>query len=70
MQTHVRDDARGIEIAAGFELDPLEVRDQDLQSSGYLATGRPRSDGATRLSSPMAATRSRRACPGSPRRTS
>ena len=49
MQTHVRDDARGIEIAAGFELDPLEVRDQDLQSSGYLATGRPRSDGATRL---------------------
>lgn len=49
MQTHVRDDARGIEIAAGFELDPLEVRDQDLRSSGYLATGRPRSDGATRL---------------------
>ena len=49
MQTHLRDDARGIEIAAGFELDPLEVRDQDLGSSGYLATGRPRSDGATRL---------------------
>lgn len=49
MQTHLRDDARGIEIAAGFALDPLEVRDQDLRSSGYLATGRPRSDGATRL---------------------
>jgi len=49
MQTHLRDDARGIEIGAGFELDPTEVRDQDIRSSGYLATGRPRSDGATRL---------------------
>jgi len=39
----------GIEIAAGFELDPLEVRDQDIRSSGYLATGRPRRDGAARL---------------------
>lgn len=49
MQTHLRDDARGIEIAAGFELDAMEVRDQDIRSSGYLATGRQRSDGTTRL---------------------
>jgi hypothetical protein len=37
MQTHIRDDARGLEIGVGFELDPLEVRDQDLVESGYLA---------------------------------
>src|SRR3954466_4997025 len=42
MQTHLRHDARSIEIAVGFELDPLEGRDRDIRSSGYLATGRPR----------------------------
>jgi hypothetical protein len=40
MQTHIRDDASGIEIGVGFQLDPLEVRDQDLESSGYLPVGR------------------------------
>jgi hypothetical protein len=49
MQTHIRDDASGIEIGAGFRLEPLEVRDQDLTSSGYLATGQTGTDGRVRL---------------------
>lgn len=36
LQTHVRDDADGRELAVGFTLDPLEVRADDLASSGYL----------------------------------
>ena len=36
MQTRLRDDARGIEIGVGFQFDPLEVRERDLESSGYL----------------------------------
>jgi hypothetical protein len=40
MQTHVRDDAGGIEISVGFQLDPLEVRERDIESSGYLAVNR------------------------------
>lgn len=49
MQTHIRDDASGIEIGVGFRLGPLEVRDQDIVSSGYLATGRTATDGRIRL---------------------
>lgn len=49
MQTHLRDDASGIEIGIGFHLAPLEVRDQDILSSGYLAAGPPSADGRTRL---------------------
>jgi hypothetical protein len=49
MQTHLRDDASGIEIGVGFRLDRLEVRDQDIVSSGYLATGRGSPDGQVRL---------------------
>lgn len=49
MQTHIRDDANGIEIGVGFRLDPLEVRNQDIVSSGYLATGQMATDGRTRL---------------------
>jgi hypothetical protein len=52
LQTHIRDDARGIEIPVGFELDPLEVRDQDIEESGYLPTGGARSDDRTRLLAP------------------
>jgi hypothetical protein len=49
MQTHVRDDASGIEIAVGFRFEPLEVREQDIMTSGYLPTGRVPMDGRTRL---------------------
>jgi hypothetical protein len=49
MQTHMRDDASGIEIGVGFRLDPLEVRDQDIESSGYLPISRERADGRIRL---------------------
>jgi hypothetical protein len=49
MQTHVRDDASGIEIGVGFQLDPLEVRDQDLEASGYLPVGCGRTDDRVRL---------------------
>lgn len=49
MQTHLRDDAGGIEIGVGFRLDPLEVRDQDIASSGYLPVNRDPADGRTRL---------------------
>ena len=49
MQTHIRDDASGIEIGVGFRFEPLEVRDQDIMASGYLATGRVSMDGRTRL---------------------
>ena len=49
MQTHMRDDASGIEIGVGFRFVPLEVRDQDIASSGYLATGRASTDGRTQL---------------------
>jgi hypothetical protein len=36
MQTHLRDDADHRELSVGFALDPLEVRPQDITSSGYL----------------------------------
>lgn len=49
MQTHLRDDASGIEIGVGFRLHPFEVRDQDIVSSGYLATGRGSADHCVRL---------------------
>jgi hypothetical protein len=49
MQTHIRDDASGIEIGVGFRLEPLEVRDQDIVSSGYLSTSRTATDGRVRL---------------------
>ncbi|HEU4734437.1 MAG TPA: hypothetical protein VFT22_41390 [Kofleriaceae bacterium] len=49
MQTHLRDDSSGIEIGVGFRLAPLEVREQDIVSSGYLGTARASTDGRTRL---------------------
>jgi hypothetical protein len=49
MQTHLRDDASGIEIGIGFRFDPLEVREQDIMASSYLSTGRVSVDGRTRL---------------------
>ncbi len=44
LQTHVRDDADGRELPVGTVLDPLEVRPEDLVSSGYLPTGRAAED--------------------------
>lgn len=49
MQTHIRDDAAGSEITVGYRLEPLEIRDQDIVSSGYLATGQASTDGHIRL---------------------
>lgn len=49
MQTHVRDDASGIEIGVGFRFEPLEVREQDIMASSYLTTGRTSADGRIRL---------------------
>ncbi|HEX8111170.1 MAG TPA: hypothetical protein VF516_25745 [Kofleriaceae bacterium] len=49
MQTHIRDDASGTEIGVGFRLESLEVRDQDIISSGYLSTGQMATDGRIRL---------------------
>jgi predicted RNA-binding Zn-ribbon protein involved in translation (DUF1610 family) len=49
MQTHLRDDASGIEIAVGFRFGPFEVRDQDITASTYLATGQAGEDGQIRL---------------------
>jgi hypothetical protein len=41
MQTHIRDDASGTELGIGFEFNPLEVRPQDIQSSGYQLIRQP-----------------------------
>jgi hypothetical protein len=49
MQTHLRDDASGIEISVGFRLGAFEVRDQDITESGYLATGRAGMDSQVRI---------------------
>jgi hypothetical protein len=35
MQTHIRDDASGVELGVGFEFDPREVQPESIQSSGY-----------------------------------
>ena len=39
MQTHLRDDARGIELPAGFDLHPAEVTDASVSDAGYLRVG-------------------------------
>ncbi|TMQ08897.1 MAG: hypothetical protein E6J90_39075 [Deltaproteobacteria bacterium] len=49
MQTHLRDDASGIELGIGFHFEPLEVREQDIMASSYITTGRVSVDGRTRL---------------------
>jgi hypothetical protein len=36
MQTHLRDDARGIELPAGFDLHPAEVTTASVADAGYL----------------------------------
>jgi rubredoxin len=49
MQTHLRDDADGRELGVGFELDPLEVRAEDIAGSDYLPIVPPPSDGTATL---------------------
>src|SRR5947207_12883800 len=49
MQTHLRDDASGIELGLGFHFEPLEVRGQDIMASSYISTGRVSVDGRSRL---------------------
>lgn len=41
MQTHLRDDANGSELAVGTLLDPLDVRRDDILNSGYLLVSDP-----------------------------
>ena len=41
MQTHLRDDANGCELAVGAQLDPLDVRRDDVLNSGYLLVSDP-----------------------------
>lgn len=49
MQTHLRDDADARELGVGFELDPLEVRPQDIAASGYLRVSPQPADGTFTL---------------------
>jgi hypothetical protein len=49
MQTHLRDDASGMELGVGFRFEPLEVREQDIAASSYLSTGRASADGRIHL---------------------
>jgi hypothetical protein len=49
MQTHLRDDASGVELGVGFCFEPFEVREQDITASSYLSTGRVSTDGRIRL---------------------
>ena len=41
MQTHLRDDAYGLELAVGAELDALDVRPEDILGSGYQLVAEP-----------------------------
>lgn len=41
MQTHLRDDANGSELAVGADLDALDVRTGDILSSGYQLVSEP-----------------------------
>lgn len=48
MQTHLRDDAHGIELGVGDQLDPRDLGDDDIADSGYLPVNR-RDDARIRL---------------------
>lgn len=41
MQTHLRDDADGSELPMGTDLDPLDVRRDDILSSAYQLVSEP-----------------------------
>lgn len=41
MQTHLRDDADGAELAVGAELDPLDVRTEGILRSSYQLVAAP-----------------------------
>jgi hypothetical protein len=49
MQTHLRDDADGSELAIGAKFDPLDIRRDDILNSGYLLVSDPVPDVAIRL---------------------
>ena len=49
MQTHLRDDADGSELGVNAHLDPLEVRPDDILSSGYQLVAQPEPGRAIRL---------------------
>jgi hypothetical protein len=39
MQTHLRDDARGIELGVGYQLDPRDLGDDDILDRDLVAAG-------------------------------
>lgn len=41
MQTHLRDDADGSELGVGTQLDPLDLRRNDILNSGYMFVSDP-----------------------------
>ena len=49
MQTHLRDDANGSELAVGACLDALDVRTSDILNSGYQLVSEPAPGEAIRL---------------------
>jgi hypothetical protein len=49
LQTYIRHNARGIEIPIGYELDPRDILDENIESSGYLPIHLDRAEGQTRL---------------------
>lgn len=49
MQTHLRDDADGSELAVGATFDPLDLRVGDILSSGYQLVSEPATGDPIRL---------------------
>jgi len=49
LQTHIRYDARGIEIPVGFQLHARDATDRRIEGSGYLPIGHGRAEGRSRL---------------------
>lgn len=49
MQTHLRDNADGSELAVGSELEALDVRTPDILNSGYQLVEQPRPGEPSRL---------------------
>src|SRR5262245_50462812 len=49
MQTHIRRNARVLDIPVGFQLDAIDAREDRIRQQGYLAVGCERPDDRTRL---------------------
>lgn len=49
MQTHVRRNAEGMEIPAGYQLDAIDMQDDRIRGAGYLSIDGTRADRKIRL---------------------